>query len=55
MNKVKRMDFVSTSKGMYLVTKQGRKLMLWDFRVWLDGYYDAYIPIPSMAGRMVRF
>lgn len=40
----KRMDFVKKGGTVYLVTASG----LWDFRAWLKGYYDAYIPLSEI-------
>ncbi len=43
---INRMDFVRYGKTIYLVTLQGNDgLTLWDFQAWLNGYYDAYIPL----------
>ncbi|HDZ27329.1 MAG TPA: hypothetical protein ENH65_12565 [Candidatus Aminicenantes bacterium] len=44
---MKRMDFVqhSHSGKIYLVTQGEGELNLWDFQAWLEGYYDAYIPM----------
>lgn len=45
MSEIKRMDFVKRGDTTFLVTQQDDGLNLWDFRAWLKGYYDAYIPL----------
>ena len=47
---IMRMDFVENTKGyLFLVTKQDDGLNLWDFKAWLEGYYDAYIPLDTVT------
>lgn len=48
--KIKRGDFVSCDGTNYLVTQQDSNLFLWDFHAWLDGFYDAYVPVSECNG-----
>ena len=52
--KIKRMDFVMDGDTIFLVTKgEGAKeLELWDFKAWVDGCYDAYIPLSEYEGKL---
>ena len=43
---INRMDFVQDEAGtVYLVTVLQHDFLLWDFKAWLAGYYDAYVPV----------
>ena len=43
-----RMDFVDYEGRTYLVTLQSDGLCLWDFKAWVEGAYDAYIPMDDI-------
>ena len=49
MEQILRMDFVRKGETIYLVTNRGDEFYLWDFKAWLKGYYDAYIPLSDYA------
>ena len=44
------MDFVQHSQlgKIYLVVQGDGELSLWDFQAWLEGFYDAYIPLSDI-------
>ena len=52
--KIKRKDFVKGGDTVFLVTmgEGAKELELWDFKAWVDGFYDAYIPLSEYDGKL---